>query len=109
MVNAVGIIYQPSETAVAQGKNNISRLEEMGYYKKQGGNGTYRMVKPSSVTLEYEVDGDGVIHSSSVKELIRDIYSVSRVTEKKSRQFLRDVIDGNIVLDYSEEKGLTLM
>jgi len=108
MVTAVGIIYQPSDTTVAQGKN-ISTLEKMGYYKKQGGSGTYRMVKPSTVTLKYEVDGDGTIHSSSVKELIRDAYSISRVTEKQSRQFLRDVIDGKIVLDYSEENGLTLM
>ena len=108
MVTALGIMYQPSDTTVAQG-NNISTLEKMGYYKKQGGNGTYRMVKPSCVTLEYEVNGDGVIHSSSVKELIRDAYSISRVTEKQSRQFLRDVIDGKIVLDYSEENGLTLI
>lgn len=106
MVTALNIKYQPSESVVAQGKD-VRKREKEGFYKKQGGNGSYRMVKPSNVTLNFEVDG--VRHSSSIKDLIRDAYSISRVTEKRSMKFLRDVTDGNIKLNYSDETGLTIM
>jgi len=106
MVNALNIIYEPSDSVVAQGKN-VGRQKQKGFYEKQGGNGTYRMVKPSKATLIFEVDGEK--HSCSVKDLIREAYSISKVGEKQATKFLGDVQSGKIKLDYSEEEGLTLM
>lgn len=106
MVKALNIIYKPSESVVAQGKNVAKREKEV-FYKKQGGNGSYRMVKPSKAILEFEVDGQR--HTCSVKQLIRDAYSISRVCELNAITFFNDVVSGNIQLEYSDEKGLTLM
>lgn len=106
MVNALNLIYEPSDSVVAQGKNVKSR-ENKGYYKMRGGNGSYRMSKPSTAILEFEVNGKR--HSSSVKELIRDAYSISRVGEKQANQFFDDVKSGKIQLDYSESNGLRLV
>lgn len=106
MVTALNIRYQHSVSVIAQGKD-IAKREKEGFYKKQGGNGTYIMVKPSTVSLEIDVNGQK--HSCFVKQLIRDAYSISRVTEKQANRFLNDVNSGNILLEYSDERGLQLM
>lgn len=106
MVNALNIIYTPSESVISQGEN-VRKQKKKGYYEKYGGNGTYRMVKPSNAILEFEVEGN--THSCSVKELIRNAYSISRVSEKHALRFLHDVQEGNINLSYVEGRGLKLM
>ena len=106
MVKALNIIYEPSDSLVAQGKN-VSLQRSKGYYAKQGGNGTYRMVKPSKVILEFEVDGKRL--SCSVKDLIYEAYSISRIGKSRADRFLNDVQSGRIKLNYSDEQGLTLM
>lgn len=106
MVKALNIIYECSDTLVAQGKN-VSKQKRNGFYEVHGGNGSYRMAKPSKAILEFEVDGKR--HSSSVKDLIREAYSISRVGEKQATRFLSDVQSGKIELDYSDETGLRLV
>lgn len=106
MVKALDIIYTPSESVVAQGKD-VAKREREGFYKKQGGNGSYRMVKSSKAFLKFEVDGQ--INTCSVKQLIRDAYSISRVSERNAFQFFNDVASGNIQLEYSDEEGLKLV
>lgn len=106
MVTALNIIYEPSDSVIAQGKD-VSRQEKRGYYSYQGGCGTYRMNKPSTVILEFEADG--VMHSCSVKSLIREVYGISRIGKKQANRFLNDVMSGIITLDYSEENGLSLV
>lgn len=105
MVNALNICYEPSETLVAQGKN-VAKYEKKGFYAAKGGNGTYRMVKPSKVTLFFEANEKS--HSCSVKQLIRDAYNISNVSHGHASRFLNDLQAGNIKLNYSEEKGLSL-
>ena len=105
MVKALDIVYEPSSSLVAQGKD-VAKQRKNGYYEKQGGNGTYRMVKPSTAILQFQVDGKD--HSCSIKKLIRDAYSIFRVGKKQANRFLTDVKAGKIQLDYSDENGLTL-
>lgn len=106
MVKALKIIYEPSDSIVAQGKN-VSKQERRGYRKVQGGNGTFRIAKPSKVTLIYEVDGKRM--SSSVRSLICDAYSISRISEKQADRFLADIQSGAINLDYSDISGLIIV
>ena len=106
MVNALNILYEPSETLVAQGKN-VAKYEKKGFYAAKGGNGTYRMVKPSKVTLFFEANEKS--HSCSVKQLIRDVYNISNVGHSHACRFLDDLKAGTIKLNYSEEKGLSLV
>lgn len=88
--------YEPSESAVAQGKSQIKRYEKLGYYKKQGGNGSYRMVKPSVAEITYELDG--IISTQSVKDMIREHYGVKNVTQAKLETFYDDCVSGKITL-----------
>ena len=106
MVKALDIIYEPSDSLVAQGKN-VGKQRKKGFYEKHGGNGTYRMVKPSKVTLYFEVNGKQ--HYSSVKELIREAYSISRVGETHANRFFNDLKSGKIKLKYSDNTGLSLI
>lgn len=105
MVKALDIIYEPSDSLVAQGKN-VGKQRKKGFYEKHGGNGTYRMVKPSKVLLAFEADGK--CHTASVKELIREAYSISRVGENQANRFFNDVKSGKLTLNYSDNNGLSL-
>lgn len=106
MVTALNIIYEPSDSIIAQGKD-VSRQEKRGYYSHQGGCGTYRMNKPSTVILKFKVNGK--THSCFVKDLIREVYGISRVGKKQADRFFNDVMSGIITLDYSEENGLSVI
>jgi hypothetical protein len=103
MVKVLNIKYTPSHSVIAQGKN-VNLCAKNGYYRGTGGNGSYRMNKPSKAILKFEVNGEE--HSCSVKQLIRDTYSIYRVGKNNATKFLEDVQAGNIQLEYSDEKGL---
>lgn len=106
MVSILNLIYEPSASVVAQGKK-VAAYRKKGFYPKQGGYGSYVMVKPSKVTLFFEANEKK--HSSSIKQLIREAYNISNVNENYAYRFLDDLKAGNIKLDYSEETGLSLV
>lgn len=87
--------YEPSESTVAQGESQIKRYEKLGYYKHQGGNGSYRMVKPSVAEITYLLDG--IISTQSVKDMIRKHYGVKNVTLAKLETFYDECVSGKIV------------
>lgn len=105
VITILDLIYEPSESVVAQGKD-VSKYERKGFFKVRGGNGSYRMAKSSKVILYFEIDG--VRHSCSVKQLIYDAYGISRVGQKEAYDFLTDLKAGNIKLDFSEDGTVTL-
>ena len=105
MVKALRILYEPSQSVLAQGKQ-VDKMEKRGYNRVRGGNGTFIMGLPAKVTLIFEVDGKTM--SSSVRSLICDTYSISRLSEKHADRFFKDVTSGKIKLQYSEQSGLTI-
>lgn len=106
MVKPIKTEYTASDSLVAQGRN-VAKYERKGYYCHQGGNGTYRMVKPSKTILFFEVDGE--MKSESIKDLIREAYNINRVGEKQLDRFFCDLQSGSIKLDYSEQNGLSII
>lgn len=107
MVVIKNFIYVPSQSIVVQGnKRVIDSYKKKGYYIAKGGNGSYRMYKPSVTDLVFEVDNDGKEHVQCVKKLIYDYYKVERVTRKKIAEFLDDCESKKIKLKYSKKKGL---
>ena len=48
MIEAIDLVIEPGNTVIAQGER-VRLYESMGYYRYQGGCGTYRMVKPSNI------------------------------------------------------------
>lgn len=104
-VKIVSYYYQSSDSVVAQGKKQIQRYEKEGYYKKYGGNGSFRMVRPSVAEITVEVDGNNI--TRSVKGLIRDHYKVQNVTRAKFEEFLNDCESGDIKLK-SDGSSITI-
>ena len=107
MIEAIDLVIEPGNTVIAQGER-IKFYESMGYYRYQGGCGTYRMVKPSNVFLIFKNE-EGKTMREPVKQFIRDYYRYTRVTEKIARKFLRDLKNGNIRLNYSSALGFTVI
>lgn len=106
MVSILDLIYERSASVVAQGKD-VAAYRKKGFYPKQGGFGSYVMVKSSKATLFFEANGKK--HSSSVNQLIREAYNISKVTENYAYRFFDDLKAGNVKLDYSEDTGLSLV
>lgn len=102
MVKAIEIYYENSQSGVVQGNKTVKRFKNDGYYIQQGGFGTYRMNKSSTVILEFEVDGQVI--RQSIKELIREKYHISRVGKKQADSFFKEVKEGKIKLEYSNGK-----
>lgn len=100
-IKFISYYYEPSESTIAQGNAQIKRYEKLGYYKKQGGNGSYRMVKPSVAEITFKLDE--VISTQSVKEMIRDYYGISNVTKPKLETFFNDCVTGKI--QFSTKNG----
>ncbi len=103
MVQVLNLSYESSDSVIAQGKD-VSRLITQGYYKKQGGNGTYVMVKPSKVILEFEVDGER--KTQSIKDMIRGYYSLFNISESRAKKFYEEIKAGKVTLEYSDSYGL---
>ena len=98
MITNVRGIYEPSHSIVAQG-SQVKRYEKEGYYKKYGGNGTYRMVKPSKTIIRFNVNGE--IREQSVKQLIRDTFGIVNVSKDHLDRLINEY-----ELDYSDNVGL---
>lgn len=105
MIEAIDLVIEPGNTVIAQGER-VRLYESMGYYRYQGGCGTYRMVKPSNILLIFK-DEEGKIMRESVKQFIRDYYGYKRVTEKLAIRFLKDLKSQRIKLNYTNTFGFT--
>lgn len=105
MVNPISIEYEPSNSIIAQGRE-VERAKREGYYCAKGGNGSYRMNRPSLAIMTFEVEGE--VKSQSVKQLIRDVYGIQKVSRLHADRFFDDVKKGAIMLRYNENFGLSL-
>ena len=101
--------YQPSSKFKLQSTDTekIRSYEEKGLFPIELEDGTFLISIPSRTDVEFVINGQR--HIETVKELIRDVYGMKKVTRKSLEKFYNDCNAGNIKLEYSEKKGLYLV
>ena len=99
MIDDIEIYYEESRTGVARGKKEVRNYEKEGFYRKSGGNWTYRMVKPSVVKFLFTADGKRKVLPA--KKLIAETLNLQKVGLPAAERLINEY-----ELDYSDEKGL---
>ena len=95
--------YVPSEQKFFQGKDSeLQKLLNQGWniVPEQGGNGSYNLYKPVKVFMHFTTESGG--HSFEVKEMVKDYYGLTRISEKTCDRFERDFQAGKASVMYDE-------
>lgn len=102
LLEPLSFSYSESNQQVFQGtRRELGKKLNEGFQVVRGGNGSYVIQKPSEAIVKVSVEGE--IKNIDVKDIIREEYGKTRVTEKAFRVFEKDLKDGKKQLFYEDE------
>ncbi|MBQ2937926.1 MAG: hypothetical protein IJE05_03480 [Clostridia bacterium] len=99
--------YSDEERFTFRGtREEIEKKMDQGYYIIRGGQGEYLLGKSSEMEIVLEIDEKE--ETFDVKNLIRKEYGQEKLTKSIFEKFIKDLKNGDKVLDFDKEHGLSI-